>query len=192
VTNAQWQSVMGSVPSNWKDSDHPVEQVSWEDAVAFCTKLSAMPDERAVGREYRLPTEAEWEYACRAGSTTTYSFGDDESLLGDFAWFSSNSNAQTHPVGGKRPNAWGLHGMHGNVFEWCSDWSGDYPSGAATDPRGPSEGSIRVFRGGSWRHSAGGCRSADRFRGDPSGRSSLLGFRLALSPSGAKPPEAGK
>ena len=193
VTNAQWQAVMGSVPSEWKDADRPVETVSWEDAVSFCAKLSAMPDERAAGRKYRLPTESEWEYACRAGPTSSYSFGDDDSLLGDFAWFSSNSNRQTHPVGRKRPNAWGLYDMHGNVWELCSDWySDEYPRGAATDPQGPTSGSLRVSRGGSWLSTAGDCRSALRRRCPPSIRDFNLGFRLALSPSGAKPKETGK
>ena len=190
VTNAQWKKVMGSVPSNWKDDDRPVEQVSLDDAVEFCRKLSELPAERRAGRVYRLPTEAEWEYACRAGTTTKYSFGDDESLLGDYGWFDGNSGKQTHPVGLKKPNAWGLYDMHGNVWERCSDWYGDYPDGAMTDPKGPSSGSYRVYRGGSWDSSAGFCRSAFRYGYFPSSHFSGLGFRLALSPSGAKSPEA--
>jgi formylglycine-generating enzyme required for sulfatase activity len=192
VTNAQWKRVMGSEPSNWKDDDRPVEQVSWDDANEFCRRLSALPEEKRAGRVYRLPTEAEWEYACRAGTTTKWSFGDDESGLGDYAWFGGNSGSQTHPVGKKKPNAWGLFDMHGNVWEWCSDWSGDYAKGAVTDPQGPSGGSLRVNRGGSWRRTAGNCRSAFRGRYAPSLRFVSLGFRLALSPSGepAVPPEA--
>jgi formylglycine-generating enzyme required for sulfatase activity/predicted Ser/Thr protein kinase len=192
VTNAQWKQVMGSVPSNWKDDDHPVEQVSWQEALEFCRKLSALPEERKAGRVYRLPTEAEWECACRAGATTRYSFGDDEKLLGDYGWFEKNSGSKTHPVGQKKPNAWGLYDMHGNVWEWCSDKFGDYPDGAVTDPKGPSSGSGRVNRGGSWLSSAGNCRSASRDWFNPSNRNVYLGFRLALSPSGGESPEAGK
>jgi len=192
VTNAQWKKVMGSVPSNWKDDDHPVEQVTWKEVTEFCGKLSALPAERKAGRVYRLPTEAEWEYACRAGTTTKYSFGNDENLLGEYGWFNGNSGNATHLVGQKKPNAWGLYDMHGNVWEWCSDWHGDYGTNAVTDPQGSSSGSDRVFRGGFWRNTAGDCRSADRYWDYPSFRDSSLGFRLALSPSGAESPEAGK
>jgi formylglycine-generating enzyme required for sulfatase activity len=189
VTNAQWQAVMGRVPSNWKDDDRPVEQVSWEDAVEFCRKLSAFPAEKQAGRVYRLPTEAEWEYACRAGTETRYSFGDDESRLGEYAWYYGNSGNETHAVGTKKPNAWGLFDMHGNVREWCSDWYGEYPKGAVTDPQGPSHASVRVLRGGSWLGSASLCRSAHRGT-VLSLTEGYLGFRLALSPTGAEPPEA--
>jgi formylglycine-generating enzyme required for sulfatase activity len=192
VTRKQWKQVMGSVPGNWEQASRPVEQVSWEEAVEFCRKLSALPEERKAGRVYRLPTEAEWEYACRAGSTTSYSFGEDEKLLGDYSWFDGNSSNQTYPVGQKKPNVWGLYDMHGNVWEWCSDWYGDYPDGEATDPQGPSSGSERVRRGGGWLSSARNCRSANRDWSIPSYRSYDFGFRLALSPSGAKSPEAGK
>jgi len=192
VTNAQWKQVMGSVPSQRQQADGPVEQVRWEDAVEFCRKLSLLPAERKAGRVYRLPTEAEWEYACRAGTTTKYSFGDDERLLGDYGWFDGNSGKQTHPVGLKKPNAWGLYDMHGNVWEWCSDWYGDYSDGPVTDPKGPSSGSHRVPRGGGWYDTARFCRSAVRLRSFLSYSHINLGFRLALSPSGAKSPEAGK
>ncbi len=192
VTNAEWRRVMGSVPSQWKDDERPVEKVSWDDANEFCRRLSEMPEEKDAGRIYRLPTEAEWEYACRAGSTTEYSFGDDESLLGDFAWFDGNAGSQTHPVGQKRPNAWGLYDMHGNVWEWCSDGWADYPRGSVTDPKGWSWSSGRVVRGGSWYDSARFCRSSCRPGSVPSFRSNDLGFRLALSPSGSKPSEAGQ
>jgi formylglycine-generating enzyme required for sulfatase activity/serine/threonine protein kinase len=186
VTNAQWKAVVGNVPSRWKDDERPVEQVSFKDAVDFCKKLSALPEERRAGRDYRLPTEAEWEYACRAGSTTRYSFGDDESLLGDYAWHGSNSGSETHPVRQKKPNAWNLFDMHGNVFEWCSDWLGDYGSGAVTDPQGLSGETGRGRRGGSWDGVAGTCRSARRDWCDPSSLSDNLGFRLALTPSGVQ------
>jgi formylglycine-generating enzyme required for sulfatase activity len=192
VTNAQWKQVMGSVPNEWEDNDVPVERVTWEEVTEFCRKLSALPEERKAGRVYRLPTEAEWEYACRAGTTTKYWFGDDEKLLGDYGWFDGNSNNQTHPVGQKKPNAWGLYDMHGNMREWCSDWYGNYPDGEVTNPKGPSSGSHRVDRGGCWYDSAWSCRSANRCEYDPSYRNSLPGFRLALSPSGAESPEVGK
>ena len=192
VTNGDGKAVKGFVPGKWKDDNLPIESVTWHEAVAFCEALSALPAERQAGRVYRLPTEAEWEYACRAGTTTAYSFGDDESLLGDFAWFDDNSGSQTHPVGQKRPNGWGLYDMHGNVWEWCSDWKGGYGAAAATDPQGPASGSIRVLRGGSWYFTARFCRSADRYGYYPSYRNSNSGFRLALSPSGAGSPEAGE
>ena len=125
VTQAQYEQVMGVNPSHFKGANNPVETVSWEDAVEFCRRLSELPAEKAAGHVYRLPTEAEWEYACRAGTTTKYSFGDDESDLGDHAWFLENflenSGTNTHPVGRKGPNAWSLYGMHGNVLEWCQD-----------------------------------------------------------------------
>ncbi len=181
VTNAQWKRVMGNVPSNWQDDDRPVEQVSWQDAVDFCTKLSASPAERKAGRVYRLPTEAEWEYACRAGTTTNFSFGDDESWLGEHGWFDGNSDKQTHAVGQKTPNPWGLYDMHGNVLEWCSDWSDEYAKAAVSDPHGPSAASARVARGGNCISSAGRCRSAFRYGLEPSCRIRYLGFRVAMS-----------
>jgi formylglycine-generating enzyme required for sulfatase activity len=193
VTQAQYEKVMGAKPSYFhgdeikgSSSNHPVEQVSWEDAVEFCNKLSDLPEEKAAGRVYRLPTEAQWEYACRAGSKTAYSFGESSKSLGNYAWFYENSNDQTHPVGQKKANAWGLYDMHGNVWEWCSDWYGDYPKGALSDPTGPKEGSFRVYRGGSWYDEAAYCRSVYRLRFNPSDRSLFNGggFRVALSPSG--------
>jgi formylglycine-generating enzyme required for sulfatase activity len=184
VTNAQWKRVMGTVPSQWPDADRPVEQVSWDDANEFCRKLSALPEEQQAGRVYRLPTEAEWEYACRAGTTTEYCFGDAESGLGDYGWFAGNSGGETHPVGQKKPNAWGLFDMHGNVEEWCSDLYGHFGSSEDSD-------SYWVSRGGRWSGPAGCCRTARR-DGTPSVRIDSLGFRLALSRSGEQsvPPEA--
>ena len=186
VTQAQYEQVMGVNPSKFKGANNPVEEVSWEDAVEFCRKLSELPAEKEAGNVYRLPTEAEWEYACRAGTTTMYSFGDVESDLGDYAWYRDNSGDKAHPVGGKKPNAWGLYDMHGNVWEWCLDWYGDYPSGPVTDPMGAASGSysFSVFRGGGWSLIAEYCRSASRSRREPSFRSNLLGFRVSLSPSG--------
>jgi formylglycine-generating enzyme required for sulfatase activity len=149
--------------------------------VEFCRKLSELPAERSAGRVYRLPTEAEWEYACRAGSKTKWSFGDSESSLGDYAWYRSNSDSKTHPVGTKKPNAWGLYDMHGNVWEWCSDWLADYTTTAVSDPTGPATGSFRVFRGGGWINTRGYCRSAYRYGLAPSLPGRHLGFRLAFS-----------
>ncbi len=189
VTLAQYLKVMANNPSYFQgdklkedNANHPVK-VSWKSAVYFCKKLSDLPEEKKAGRVYRLPTEAEWEYACRAGSKTAYSFGESSKSLGEYAWFRGNSNDQTHPVGEKKANAWGLCDMHGNVWEWCSDWYGDYPKGAVSDPKGPDEGSYRVSRGGSWYFSASLCRSAFRLGYDPSQRPDDDGFRVALSPS---------
>ncbi|MDB4621711.1 SUMF1/EgtB/PvdO family nonheme iron enzyme, partial [Rubripirellula sp.] len=183
VTQSQYERVMGKNPSRFKGANNPVEKVSWKDALKFCQKLSALPAEKAAGRVYRLPTEAEWEYACRGGTTTKFSFGDDDSELGDYAWFDGNSGKTSHPVGSKKPNAWGLYDMHGNVWEWCQDWYGDYPGRAVSDPTGPTSGSGRVFRGGSWCSTAGICRSANRYGDFPSLRY-YIGFRVCLSPSG--------
>ena len=184
VTQTQYERLMGVNPSHFKDADNPVEKVSWEDAVEFCRGLSELPAEKAAGNVYRLPTEAEWEYACRAGTTTMYSFGDDESDLGDYAWYRNNSGNKTHPVGSKLPNSWGLYDMHGNVREWCKDWMEDYPSGAVTDPTGSASGSYRVARGGCWLHPAEVCRSAIRSWLRPSHRPFHYGFRVCLSPPG--------
>jgi len=175
VTQGQWQKVMGNNPSYFKGDDNlPVETVSWSNVQEFIGRLN-----RQEGTDkYRLPTEAEWEYACRAGSTTVYCFGDDPGRLGEYAWYNDNSERTTHPVGGKKPNTWGLYDMHGNVWEWVKDLYGDYPSGSVTDPEGSSEGSARVHRGGSWYYNARYCRSAYRNFYDPGLRNRHLGFRL--------------
>ena len=199
VTQAQYEKVMGKNPSRFQgavvgneNADLPVEQVSWDVAVEFCKKLSDLPEEKKAGRVYRLPTEAQWEYACRAGSKTAYSFDDEKGLLPEYGWFNRNSSDRTHTVGLLEPNAWGLYDMHGNVWEWCSDRYGDYPKGAVSDPSGPKEGSIRVLRGGSWRNEAAYCRSANRIGSDPSDRGHNNGFRVALSSQSGIPksPEA--
>ncbi len=181
VTQAQWEALMGSNPSYFKGANLPVEQVSWDDAMAFCRKLTER--ERAAGRLpegyiYTLPTEAQWEYACRAGT-----IGDYAGNLDAMAWYGANSGSSTKPVGQKQANAWGLHDMHGNVWEWCLDWKGDYPGGSVTDPTGPGSGPGRVFRGGSWVNPADFCRSALRLGLTPDYRGHNLGFRLALTPS---------
>jgi formylglycine-generating enzyme required for sulfatase activity len=197
---------MGTPPGEVQEK-RPVEMVTWFDAVEFCNKLSilegltpayAISDETRHedgyitvatvtvnwnANGYRLPTEAEWEYACRAGTTTAYSFGDDAAQLGEYAWFSGNSNTddttiKSHQVGLKLPNAFGLYDMHGNVWEWVWNWWESYTEGAKTDPRDPEAGTNRVGRGGSWGEAAGNLRSALRNYGGPSNRSSLLGFRV--------------
>ena len=168
VTQKQWKAIMGSNPSHFKGDNLPVENVSWNDCQEFCKKCALL------GMPVQLPTEAQWEYACRAGSTGPYAGNLDE-----MAWFEDNSGRKTHPVGTKKPNAWGLYDMHGNVWEWCADWyDGDYPSGSVTDPIGPSNGSDRVVRGGSWCYYARRCRSAYRGYRAPGGRDDDLGFRV--------------
>jgi len=158
---------------------HPVVNVSWDAAKAFCDWLS-----KKEHKEYRLPTEAEWEYACRAGSAGKYCFGDDEAALGEYAWHSGNSGSQTHPVGQKKPNAWALHDMHGNAWEWCADWYGSdyYASSPADDPQGPSSGAVRVLRGGAWYIVARLSRSANRASDSPDCRYHNNGFRVARTP----------
>jgi formylglycine-generating enzyme required for sulfatase activity len=157
VTQKQWRDVMGTNPSNWKGDNLPVEMVSWEDAQVFIKKLNEMEG----GNKYRLPSESEWEYAARAGTTTRYSFGDDESLLLDYAWYDANSESKTHDVGQKKPNSWGLYDMHGNVWEWVDSWYNEM-----------------FFRGGGWKGYAGYCRSAAKRSAKSSGRYSDIGFRL--------------
>ena len=173
----------------------PAVGVSWLDCYFFLVGLSGERVKPSDGREYSLtfPTEAQWEYSCRAGSATTYCYGDDKKELTQYAWYEDNSNDRPHSVGEKKPNAWGLYDMHGNVWEWCSDWYGEYPSEPVTDPVGPKEGSDRVYRGGSWYNVAANCRSAIRDRIVPSLRSDDLGFRVALGSSGIpQSPEADK
>ena len=185
VTQRQFARVMGKNPSYFQGSKFPVEQVTWDDAVEFCRKLSALPAEKEAGRSYRLPSEAEWEYACRAGTTSVFSHGDEESRLSEYAWHLGNSGGKTHDVGTMKPNPWGLYDMHGNVWEWCHDWHGKYPSGGMLDPRGPSSGSFRVNRGGGWHVPAMDCGSAYRRTDDPALRISrdFIGFRVAVSQS---------
>lgn len=185
VTQAEYQTVRGVNPSLWMGDDMPVEQVSWDDAVAYCEQRTQQ--ERDAGRllegwEYRLPTEAQWEYACRAGSTTRFGFGDSDSDLGWYAWYNNNSSGRPHPVGEKLPNAWGLYDMHGNVEEWCADGFSTYPGGSVTDPTGPVSSSYRMLRGGNFSHNALLCGSADRTYATPSSTGYRMGFRVALVP----------
>jgi formylglycine-generating enzyme required for sulfatase activity len=177
VTQGEWEAVMGNNPSRFKGRGNPVENVSWNDVQMFIQRLSAKE-----GKKYRLPTEAEWEYAARAGTTSQYSFGDDAGRAGQYAWYGKDSGS-THPVGQKQPNPWGLYDMHGNVWEWVQDWydSSYYAQSPANDPGGPSGGDKRVLRGGGWFYSAGFLQSALRFYGTPDGRDEGSGFRLALS-----------
>lgn len=181
VTQSQYEAVMKTNPSTFKNvgPDAPVERVSWIDAMKFCEVLTQR--EREAGRlpegfAFTLPTEAQWEYACRAGTTTEYS-GDP----GVTAWFDANSGGSTHPVATKKPNAWGLYDMSGNVLEWCYDWYGDYPGGRVVDPTGPRHGHYRMARGGSWRAEMHVGRSAARAGGSAGRLDYTIGFRLALS-----------
>ncbi|MDR1920713.1 MAG: formylglycine-generating enzyme family protein, partial [Candidatus Adiutrix sp.] len=180
VTQAQWEAVMGDNPSEFKGRSNPVERVSWEDVQEFIRQLNEMEKTD----KYRLPTEAEWEYAARAGSTGAYSFGDDPGELGPYAWHEGNSGGTAHPAGQKAPNAWGLYDMYGNVLEWTQDWYDEnyYAVGPPSDPQGPPTGSYRVNRGGNWDYLAGYCRSANRNFYPPDYLNNDLGFRLAFSP----------
>lgn len=204
VTQGQWKAIMDSNSSYFKGcgDDCPVEKVTWDDVQAFIRKLN----QREGSSTYRLPTEAEWEYAARAGSTTALVNGSISELkcgydsnLDAIGWYCGNSGvsysgcydasswggprcAGTYPVARKQPNAWGLYDMQGNVWEWCQDLYGDYPSGSVTDPTGPSGGLYRVRRGGSWYSNAGSCRSANRIKGVPGFRYGTLGFRLLRNP----------
>jgi formylglycine-generating enzyme required for sulfatase activity len=194
VTQEQWEAVMGSNPSYFKGPQNPVENVSWDDCQVFLGRLNGKLN---TGRgKFQLPTEAQWEYACRAGSTTRYCFGDDESGLDEYAWYARNSDGKTHPVGEKKPNAsglaaekkpnaWGLYDMHGNVWEWCQDRydGGCYANSPANDPTGAATGSFRARRGGSWNLPASQCRSANRDLHEPGHRDSSLGFRVSVGPA---------
>jgi formylglycine-generating enzyme required for sulfatase activity len=187
VTQGQWQALMGMKPWQGKQyvkegANYPATHVSWEDAVNFCRKLS-----NREGKNYRLPTEAEWEYACRAGTTSAYSFGDDPNKLSEYGWWgglTEDGNAKNeqyaHEVAAKQPNGYGLYDMHGNAWEWCSDIYGDYRSGAMSDPRGLASGVTRVHRGGGWNYIAACCRSAERDKWPFDQTFVGLGFRVAL------------
>jgi formylglycine-generating enzyme required for sulfatase activity/serine/threonine protein kinase len=175
VTQKQYRAVMRTNPSSYLEDSHPVETVTWDEAVEFCRRLTI-----ATGRIYRLPTEAEWEYACRAGSTTLYCFGDDEDTLNQYGWNLTNSGNHTHPVGEKKPNNWGLCDTHGNVWEWCLDWYDQmyYLQSPTANPNGPTKGISRVLRGGSRYSLPNYCRSATRSNHQPDQRDALVGFRV--------------
>ncbi|NQT15012.1 MAG: formylglycine-generating enzyme family protein [Planctomycetes bacterium] len=193
VTQKQHERVMGKNPADTfiernmygygmyelkGYSQRAVNRVSWDDAEKFCERLS-----KKEGKTYQLPTEAQWEYACRSGSETKWCFGDSESQLKNYAWYLDNSRSTTHRVGQKKPNAWGLYDMHGNVFEWCRDWHDYYEGSPSTDPTGPSSGSLRVIRGGCWNFNAVYCRSAIRGAYLPGGENVIMGFRVSLVPA---------
>jgi formylglycine-generating enzyme required for sulfatase activity len=177
TTQAQWQSVMGYNASNFRGNDRPVEKVSWDDCQTFCKKVTQMS-----GEAIRLPTEAEWEYACRAGCASDYYSGCDEDALKQAGWYGRNSNQQTHPVGKLAANAWGLHDMHGNVWEWCEDRFGPYGRGTTEDDKNPNMSQSRVCRGGSWYDVPEDCRAASRRWDHPGVRDDFLGFRVCFFP----------
>jgi len=180
VTQQQWTALMGKNPSQFTgDSNLPVENVSWAEVQEYIKRLNA----KEGTTRYRLPTEAEWEYAARACTRTTYSFGDDEKQLAQYAWYDQNAEQRTHPVGKRIPNPWGMHDMHGNVWEWCQDWYKHYPDSAVTDPQGPADGDFRVYRGGGWYRGASSsyCRLASRHAARPHFRHPALGFRLVMT-----------
>jgi formylglycine-generating enzyme required for sulfatase activity len=189
--NGVWKTLKAVVvgearwPLYGEGDDYPIYLVSWDDAMEFCHRLTEQ--ERVVARlpagyEYRLPTEAEWEYACRAGSTTRFANGGTEADLDKIGWCYGNSGDTSHSVGGKLPNAWGLYDMHGNVWEWCHDWYDKFPDGEAINPFGSTTGSYRVYRGGAWNFLSRFCRSAYRGCHPPGSRDGYLGFRVVLAP----------
>jgi formylglycine-generating enzyme required for sulfatase activity len=191
VTQEQYQKVMGTNPSRWKGTANPVEQLRWSDAVKFCNKRSEIEglqpcyDLKTLkanfeANGYRLPTEAEWEYACRAGTTTAYFFGDAPAKLGDYAWFDKNSGGHPRPVGQKQPNPWGLYDMAGNVWEWCNDWYkvDYYQESPRENPPGPDGGKNKVLRGGAWRFSADNCRSGYRYNESPGYSDVCFGYDI--------------
>lgn len=191
VSQQQFEAAMGSNPSRWKNPRNPVEQVRWSDAVRFCNQRSA-----AEGRKpcyhlenwtcdfstdgYRLPTEAEWEFACRGGAATEYFFGDAPTKIGEYAWYDRNSGGHPHAVGQKKPNAFGLYDMAGNVWQWCNDFYqvDYYKASPAVDPRGPTSGPTRVVRGGAWRFSADNCRSGYRYYESPGYADVCFGYDI--------------
>jgi formylglycine-generating enzyme required for sulfatase activity len=206
VTQVEYERVMGENPSRWKAENNPVEQVRWSDAVRYCNKRSRQEgfqpcydletwecDFEANG--YRLPTEAEWEYACRAGTKTAYFFGDSASKLSDYAWFEDNAGGRPQPVGGKPANPWGLYDMHGNLWQWCNDFYqvDYYQQSAENDPRGPKTGENKVVRGGAWKFSADSCRSGYRYNENPGYADvcfgyDIYGFRCVRNASGGALP----
>ena len=194
VTQGEFAAVTARNPSHFTgDSNRPVEKITFFDASNYCATVTLR--ERKAGRlpasyEYRLPTEAEWEYACRAGSTNLFGFGDDASVSDQYAWTAENCDATTHPVGLKRPNAWGLYDTHGNVWEWCSDWFEPYPGAPLTDPVGPATSKYKLFKGGGWNQDVEYARASSRFMMSPSNGIHFVGFRLALGPIQPRLPQS--
>ncbi|MCP4258455.1 MAG: formylglycine-generating enzyme family protein [Planctomycetes bacterium] len=191
VTQEQYKKVMGENPSRWKADKNPVEQVRWSDAVKFCNARSLKEDLQPCydlqtwqcnfdADGYRLPTEAQWEYACRAGTKTMYFFGNDSSKLADYAWLDENSGGKPHPVGQKLPNPWGLYDMHGNVWQWCNDFYqvDYYQQSPEENPKGPEAGETKVVRGGAWKFSADSCRSGYRYNEDPGYSDVCFGYDI--------------
>ena len=191
VTQAEYEKVTGENPSRWKAPDNPVEQVRWSDAVRYCNKRSELEGLEPcydlqswqcnfAADGYRLPTEAEWEYACRAGTKTAYFFGESASKLSNYAWFEDNAGGKPRPVGGKPANAWGLHDMHGNVWEWCNDFYqvDYYQQSPEKDPHGPETGETKVVRGGAWKFSADSCRSGYRYNENPGYADVCFGYDI--------------
>jgi len=183
VTQEQWEAIMASNPSNFKGPKNPLEEVSWDDCQQFLDKLNAKVGTR--NKRFLLPTEAQWEYACRAGSSTKYCFGDDESELGEYGWYMANASDRPQPVGQKKPNAFGIYDMHGNLGEWCQDWysAGYYANSTTDDPSGPTTGTTCVNRGGGWDRPERYCRSAFRSYYVPEFRLDFVGFRVAQVPA---------
>ena len=198
VTQAQWQQVMGENPSEFQGPTHPVERVSWEDCHGFLKQLNHQAAAQLpAGLSARLPTEAEWVYACRAGTQTAYWFGDDPAALSKYGNYADASEtvelswrdlqhddrfSGTAPAGSFPPNPWGLHDMHGNVWEWCADWYGPYPTNEVTNPVGPKNGRRRIIRGGGWGVTAEDCRSANRYRFKPEVNGGNVGLRIVVAP----------
>jgi sulfatase modifying factor 1 len=191
VTQEQYQRVMGDNPSRWKGPRNPVEQVRWSDAVRYCNRRSELEGLQPCydlktwechfdASGYRLPTEAEWECACRAGTATSYFFGDSGAKLGTYAWFDKNSGGRPRPVGEKSPNPWGLHDICGNVWQWCNDFYqvGYYATSPKQDPRGPATGENKVVRGGAWRFGAETCRSGYRYNESPGYSDVCFGYDI--------------
>ena len=190
VTQEEWRVVaeeatgLNAEPSYFRGDRLPVEQVSWNDCEQWLQELNTLEEARLPkGFQYRLPTEAEWEFVCRAGTSTRFHFGSGDEQLDEHGWYSGNSRSQTHAVGEKKPNGWGFHDLHGNVWEWCGDWYGPLAGGRVTDPKGANFGTNRVFRGGSWGVAASRCRSAYRVWNKPGYRDYTVGFRVALAPA---------
>lgn len=176
VTEEQWEALMGSNPGHFIGEKNPVDNVSYKDCEIFLDKLS-----QKTGHKFVLPTEAQWEFACRAGTNTRWSFGDNESLLEKYAWYQDNSNKTTHPVGEKQPNPYGLYDMYGNVQEWCADWyANPYEKADAKDPLGPNSGASKVLRGGAWGDDISMIRSSYRNCNGAEGKTPGIGFRCAM------------